>query len=79
MGYHKKQIKRGELGKFSKIREEFEELSDAVDQNNPVLIICELTDLIGSIESYARAYNLTLEHLIKFSNCTKEAFLEGKR
>jgi phosphoribosyl-ATP pyrophosphohydrolase len=79
MGYHKVHIEKGQLGQFSKIREEFEELQDAVLQDNPVLIICELTDLIGSIEAYAHKYNLELKDLIQFSDCTKEAFKEGKR
>ena len=50
MGYHKKEIKKGTLGKFSKIREEFEELEDAHNQDVKILIFCELTDLIGAIE-----------------------------
>jgi len=79
MGYHKKKIKKGVLGKYSKIREEFEELTDAHEQQNRVLIICELCDLVGSIESYAAGYNLTLEDLIKMKNATKSAFKEGKR
>jgi len=79
MGYHKKQITKGKLGEFSKIEEEFEELKDAVDQNCKVLIICELTDLIGSVESYIKKFNLTMEDLIAFSNLTKSAFEDGKR
>ena len=31
MGYHLRNIEKGELGEFSKIREEFEELLDAHD------------------------------------------------
>jgi len=79
MGYHKKEITKGILGEFSKINEEFEELTDAVEQENKVLIICELTDLVGSIEEYIKKYNLTLNDLIEFSNLTKQAFKNGKR
>lgn len=79
MGYHKKQIAKGVLGEFSKIKEEFDELSDAVEQNDKVMQICELSDLIGAIESYVLRFNLTLYDLIEFSNKTKEAFKEGKR
>jgi hypothetical protein len=80
MGYHKKEITKGILGSFSKIREEYEELEDAFEQRDKVLQICELTDLIGAIESYAfDTFNLTIYDLIDFSNKTKEAFKENKR
>jgi len=45
VGYHKRKIKKGKLGNFSKIREEFEELEDAVTQKISPLIICELCDI----------------------------------
>lgn len=79
MGYHTHKIKKGVLGEFSKIEEEFEELKDAVEQEDKVLIMCELTDLIGSIEEFSKKFNLTLEDLIKFSNKTKNAFKDGQR
>jgi len=79
MGYHKRIIKKGIIGEFSKVREEFEELTDAEEQKCKGLIICELTDLVGAIEEYAKKYNLTLEDLKQFSDLTKSAFKEGKR
>lgn len=79
MSYHKVKIEKGVLGEFSKIREEFEELQDAVSQDHPVLEICELADLIGAIELYAEKYNLSLEDLIKMKDSNKNAFLSGKR
>ena len=60
--------------------EEFQELSDANEQRNPVLELCELCDLIGAIEAYTTTqYNITLKDLIKMQERTKEAFKEGKR
>ena len=80
MGYHTKNIEKGIIGEFSKIKEEFQELEDAKEQNNPVLQICELCDLIGAIELYAKnMWELSLEDLIKMKECTKESFEEGKR
>ena len=79
MGYHVNEINKGVLGEFSKINEEFEELEDAVEQGLSVLVICELTDLMGAIEEYAKKFNLTLEDLIRFSRKTKEAFKDGSR
>jgi hypothetical protein len=79
MSYHKNEIRKGVLGEFSKIQEEFDELTDAFEQNDKVLQICELTDLMGSIEEYIKKFNLTLNDLIEFSNKTKQAFKENKR
>lgn len=79
MGYHKCKIEKGTIGEFSKIKEEFEELTDAEEQKCKGLIICELSDLIGAIEEYAKKYNLTLDDLKQFSDLTKSAFKEGKR
>lgn len=80
MGYHQKEIKKGIIGHFSKIKEEFEELTDAIEQKDHILVICELTDLIGAIGLYSENnFNLTIDDLVKFSNKTQEAFKEGKR
>lgn len=79
MGYHKLAIEKGELGEFSKIKEEFYELSDALLQKDKVLQICELTDLIEAIEFFSeKQFGLTLQDLIVFSNKTKLAFKEKK-
>lgn len=79
MGYHKKHIEKGVLGEVSKIREEFEELMDASEQNNPILEICELCDLVGAIEAYANRFNLKLSDIIKMKESTADAFRTGER
>jgi phosphoribosyl-ATP pyrophosphohydrolase len=80
MGYHKREIHKGVLGQFSKIAEEFDELEDAYDQGDRVLMICELADLLGAIEAYSLTkHDISLEELICFMTKTKEAFKEGKR
>lgn len=80
MAYHKREIKKGVIGEFSKIVEEVEELLDAHDQNNNVLMIVELTDLIGAIELFTlNKFNLSIQDLKDFSDLTKSAFIEGKR
>ena len=79
MAYHTVEIKKGKLGEFSKIEEEFQELTDAVNQGVPPLIICELCDMIGAIELYASKWNLNLDDLIRMKELTKSAFIEGKR
>lgn len=79
MGYHKSIIPKGELGEFSKVREEFLELEDAFDSGNKILQICEMSDLIGAIELYARKFNLSLPDLIAMKNLTESAFKDGER
>lgn len=79
MGYHNTKIERGILGEYSKIREEFDELTDAVQQDCKGLIICELCDMIGAIEEYIKKYNLTIDDLKQFSDLTKRSFKDGSR
>jgi hypothetical protein len=80
MGYHKKEIEKGVFGEFSKIKEEFDELTDAYEQKDKILQLVELGDLIGAIEEYSlKHFNITLDDIISFSNKTKSAFIEKKR
>lgn len=79
MGYHTKKIPKGELGKFSKIKEEFLELEDANYQQDKILILAELSDLVGAIEAYIAKYNMDIYDLKKFSDKTKSAFEDGTR
>jgi len=79
MGYHKVDIEKGILGSHSKIKEEYLEFQDAVEQEDLILQLCELSDLVGAIEEYLKIFNLNLSDLKKFSDKTKSAFLEGKR
>lgn len=79
MGYHIKEIEKGILGEFSKIKEEFQELEDAIEQEDSILTLCELSDMIGAIEEYLKRWNMDLNTLKKFSDKTKSAFKEGKR
>lgn len=80
MSYHLREIEKGILGEYSKIREEFEEFQDAFEQDSPVLELCELSDLIGAIEAYTlKYYNIKLCDLIEMKDATKRAFESGKR
>jgi hypothetical protein len=51
-GYHLTNIRKGTFGEVSKIEEELEELKDSIYQENKVMILNELSDLIGSIEGF---------------------------
>jgi NTP pyrophosphatase (non-canonical NTP hydrolase) len=78
-GYHETYIPRGMVGEFSKIEEEFLEARDAFRQGNPVMLIQELSDLLGAIDLYARKYNLTLDDLITMMKVTRRVFESGYR
>lgn len=79
MGYHKNEIPRGKFGEFSKIKEEFLEAEDAFEQDNKLMLLLELSDLIGAIEGYCDKYNLDLEDILKMKESTKSAFSDGTR
>jgi hypothetical protein len=79
-GYHTIDIPKGELGEFSKIKEECLELEDALNQGSEVMALVELSDLYGAIESYLEKHHkLTVGDLKKFSDITKRAFKNGRR
>ena len=79
MPYHKKEIKKGVLGKISKVQEEVDEYIDAKEQGIYIMELLELSDIYGALESLARSYNLTMHDLQKMSDATKEAFKDGTR
>ena len=51
-GYHIREIKKGIVGEFSKVAEEFLEFEDAVEQSSVVMALVELSDLVGAIEAF---------------------------
>lgn len=80
MGYHKTEIEKGVFGHFSKIKEEFQELQDAINQQDKILTLVELSDLIGAIEGFVEfELKMNLEDLLKFKELTKQAFISGHR
>ncbi len=79
-GYHLTSIPKGELGKPSKIIEEYKEWFDAHCQGCKVMELVELSDLLGAIDSYVQQnYQLTLQDLEIMSAITQRAFKEGTR
>lgn len=79
MGYHLVDIEKGELGEFSKIREEFLEAEDAFNQGNIVMVLLELSDMLGAIDLYCRKYNIDLVDLVRMTVATRRAFEDGTR
>ncbi len=80
MGYHINEIPRGKYGDFSKIEEEFLEAKDAISQRADIMLLQELSDLIGAIEGFVvDKFSMTLRDLIIMKDITSRAFNDGTR
>ncbi len=81
MGYHKREIKKGVLGQWSKIEEEWAECADAHEQENSIMELVELSDLLGAIDEYVRVQymNITIEDVLQMTRSTQGAFRSGDR
>lgn len=78
-GYHKREIPRGKFGEVSKIREELEELEDAMEQGNKIMVGCELSDLYGALREVAKNYGLRMFDLEKMADVSALVFTSGHR
>jgi phosphoribosyl-ATP pyrophosphohydrolase len=80
-GYHIRDIKRGEFGELSKVYEEIEEIKDAAEQGVKLMLLIELSDLLGAVEGYLEKHHqgITIEDLLKMKDVTKRAFKTGGR
>lgn len=80
-GYHLVDIPKGELGQISKILEEAAELQDAASQNCEIMVLLELSDLIGAVHAYLQNKHpsMSLEDLVIMSSITSRAFRAGVR
>jgi hypothetical protein len=81
MGYHLREIKRGEYGEISKIEEELDELKESLEQGNVIMAMCELSDIYGAMNGYLEKHfpDITMEDLKTMSYATKRAFEDGSR
>jgi len=51
--FHKRAIScKGTLGDLSKIREELEEVEEALEQGDKMLVLVEIVDLLGAIHLF---------------------------
>lgn len=80
-GYHMQPIARGMLGETSKIREELDELEDAMRQGVSILALVELSDLHGAIEALLAKHfpGTTMDDLARMAAVTARAFKSGAR
>lgn len=78
-GYHLRKIERGQFGSISKVREELEELEDAIEQGVRIMALCEMADLYGALRALAKKYDVTMLDLERMANVTERAFEAGHR
>ncbi len=80
MGYHLREIApKGAYGEPSKIHEELDELEEALEQDNRILALVELSDIYGALEAVAERLGTNMADLQKMSAATKRAFKDGSR
>ena len=81
MSYHLRSIEKGTIGELSKVYEEIEEVKDSDEQGVHLMVLVELSDVIGAIESYLEKHHksISLTDLIVMSDVTKRAFRSGRR
>lgn len=81
MSYHKAEIKKGQVGWLSKVQEELDEAQDAEDQGCKILLLVELSDIMGAIEQYLvkNFPDMSMDDLQQMSKLTQASFQEGAR
>ena len=80
-GYHLSSIKKERYGSAEKLKEEVEELLDAVAQKNKIMTLVELSDIIGAMRGFLRESfpQISLDDVIKMNDATERAFNSGLR
>lgn len=81
MGYHVAEIKKGQVGWLSKIQEELDEANDAEEQGCKILLLVELSDILGAVDQYLEKNfsDISMDDLQKMSKITQSAFKDGSR
>lgn len=80
-GYHINKIEKGTIGELSKIYEEVEEIKDAEQQGITIMLLVELSDMLGATQLYLEKHHptISIEDLLKMSDVTQRAFKSGGR
>lgn len=80
-GYHVAKIEPGVYGEVSKISEETEELLDAYAQGNKVMVLNELSDILGAINGFIhnKYPGIELTDLLVMMDATARAFKSKKK
>lgn len=70
--WHEAEIEKGVLGQLTKVREELDEAFDAEEQGQVLMLMFELSDIIGACGLVAERYGLNLDDLVMFSKKRSE-------
>lgn len=73
--WHTKDITKGVYGELSKIQEELDEAFDAQEQGQDLMLLIELSDMIGAIEGVSQRYGMSIEQLLTFSRKRKHVLM----
>lgn len=76
MGYHVRKIEKGTYGTLSKVVEELEEAIDAYEQGQDLMLLIELSDIIGAVEGVAKKYGMGLDQLHTFAKLRSKVAVE---
>lgn len=77
--FHKREIKKGIYGELSKIEEELQEAYDAQEQGQDLMLLIELSDMIGAIEGVAKKHGMTLDQLKTFAKLRSQVAIEEEK
>lgn len=77
--FHKRKIKKGVYGELSKIEEELQEAYDAEEQGQDLMLLIELSDMVGAIEGVAKKYGITMKQLRDFSKLRSKVAVEEEK
>lgn len=70
--FHKREISKGVLGELSKVREELEEAEDALEQGQELMLLIELSDLVGAVGLVSEKYGISLDQLVTFAKLRRQ-------
>lgn len=70
--WHIREIPKGTYGELSKIKEELEEAYDSEERGQVLMLMFELSDIIGAAGGVGAKYGMSLDDLVKFSKLRSE-------
>jgi hypothetical protein len=79
MKFHKREIKKGIYGELSKIQEELEEAYDSEDQGQDLMLLIELSDIVGACAGVANKYGMSLDQLAAFAKLRSEVAIAEQK
>ena len=72
--FHVMPVRRGTYGELSKVQEELDEALDAETRGQKLLLMIELSDIIGAVAGVAERHGYSLDDLIQFSELRRNVF-----